>query len=718
MKKRWKEFLTEGNRGLTLVELVCAIAIFSLITAMVGSALVVSAKSYNRGATEVDLQQDAQITENILTNLVIDSDEVMEPTGAGVSNELRVKKDGVEYHVYPVLVPGPNPENLYNLMYSQTDESETSLLAENVKEFEVRRLSDTNVEVKISFEKGGRSFSSSYNITPRNTSVGGAPGGGLTAYIDIPDKVVLEPLEIYDFSGATVHGGSNNSLEWGTVNGNTDPNTHLIGGVLTIGRNEMASAITFTVNTAQRSDGGLPLASRTVTVYIRRVNNVYLTLTHVSGTEYRAGAIYKIEASVAGTNLRDINAEKGGYTYVRDNKCECVSFPQEFCDVHRDALTSYIYFPGTYDDGIFNNAKNEDIKGSYFWVVLAHDIPAGQRIVIGAQSRHAAGETNESGQRYGDVTASVIIENPDIPTPPPGDNESGIKRGTDTMFTTTLDVTQLRDTYGVTPSGKDWGAQHCWFYRIREKDGGAWSEYRVMAEGGSAKKLNAQESKRFLPDRDYELEVIMTIINKDSKTIYWPKDTSLFDAGTGFDGFNKGWSDSAVTPRSEYSSTYDVSRVQVAFRGNPYYGVADGAKSFGSPPDNWIELGGRGEEVIVEYDAFNSIEFGHYQNHFKVYVEKWIGSSSSWVPWESRDGWSLQTGASIRIKNDEGSDQMNWEGKGIYRLGIYIDKDAEFVDINSGEGVFGQGTHRIPVTNDYMLCDPVSKTGYIYVKFP
>lgn len=697
MKKWWKVFLTKRNKGLSLVELVCSIAIFGMVTVMVGGAMVVSANSYNRGATEIDLQQDAQIAANILTNLVIDSDQIMEPSGPDVSNVLKVEKDGIEYSVY--LDSDPVDPEKTNLMYKQSDDSDPALLAEYIDTFDLRLLpGEKNVEVTLGFNKGGRTFTSSYSITPRN-AVAGDGESVSTAYIDIADKVVLEPLETFDFRGAVVHGGTNNNLEWGPINGSTDTtNTRLENGVLKIGKDEKASEISFVVNTAQKSESGLPLASKTVTVYIRRVNKVKLTASLVSGTAYTAGAEYRITANVEGSNLRDINAVNGGYTYVMDDKCESVVFRDALCDL----------------GGIANVvSRQEDVKGSSILIKLTQDMPAGGKISIGGESRHAAGITNKATpMSYAYLTDVVTIEKPSTGVI---SNTNGIRRNDDAFFETNINVTDLRDSYGVYADGtRDGSAQTYWFYRIREKTtGSSWSEFRQMQEGGSAKKLNSDESKRFLPDRSYEMEIIITVINRDSKILYWPKDSSLLADGTGFEGFSQGWSE-GVTSKTEYSTIFDVSKVQLAFKGNETFNIPDGSVSFGSST-NPIKLDTKGQEFIVEMASFNSMNAERYQNNLKVYIEKWDGSS--WQP-SGENGWHVQPGfPQIRITNQTGPNEGDPAGKGLYRLGIYIDKNADFRDIGTG-GIFDQNLVGISSTNDYTLCDPISGAGYIYVLFP
>ncbi|MCM1118752.1 MAG: type II secretion system GspH family protein [bacterium] len=693
MKKWWRELWRRGNKGLTLVELICSIAIFSVATVMVGSAMVVSANSYNRGATEIDLQQDAQIAANILTNIVIDSDEIVSPSGAAETNVLTVKKGGVEYHVDLI---GSE------LIYSQSDETETAVLAENVAEFRLSLLPDgENVQVLLGLARGDREFSSSYTITPRNaTPVGGSSISA--SYIDIANKIVLEPLESYDFSGAVVHGCSNQSLVWGAVTGNSDPNTRLINGVLTIGASETASEIHFTVRTAQLSESGSPMAEADVTVYVRRVNHVTLTASLVNGTAYSAGAQYKITASVAGNNLRDINAINGEYTYVMDDRCESVAFRNALCDLGGVA-------------NVVPGSRHEDTKGSSILIELFQDMPAGGKIVIGGESRHAAGEKNKAQPAsYAYIYDLVTIEKPSsgiIHT------DQGIGRAYAAIFTSSVDVTTLRDNNRTHPDNglQDYSAQPRWFYRIREKGGsGEWSSFKQMTEEGSTKKLNEWESQRFLPDRSYEMEIIIAVVNQDSKILYWPKDESIMSGGTGFETFRKGWTD-GTTPKSDYSSVFDVPKVQMTFSGNAAYGVLDGSVSFGSY-SHPISLNSNGDSLVVELTDtnFTAFKLGTYQNDIITYIEKWNGSS--WVP-SSANGWDVQQGRIITITNRM-QPHNDSSQRGLYRLGVCIKREATFYEMNTND-VFDQSYHTASYpAEDYRLCDPTTGAGYIYVYFP
>ena len=129
MRRCWKR-LMKSHKGFTLVELICTIAIFSIVITGVGTAMVVSARSYQRGNVELDLQQQAQITSNLLTNLIIDSDRVVQADG----NTLIVEKvESGSTIVYQVYLDGSN------IMYITSANTEPHILAENVQDFSVRQ---------------------------------------------------------------------------------------------------------------------------------------------------------------------------------------------------------------------------------------------------------------------------------------------------------------------------------------------------------------------------------------------------------------------------------------------------------------------------------------------------------------------------------------------------------------------------------------------------
>ena len=57
MMMRWWKNRAKNHKGYSLVELICTIAIFSIVIMGVGTAMVVSARNYQNGSVELELQQ-------------------------------------------------------------------------------------------------------------------------------------------------------------------------------------------------------------------------------------------------------------------------------------------------------------------------------------------------------------------------------------------------------------------------------------------------------------------------------------------------------------------------------------------------------------------------------------------------------------------------------------------------------------------------------------
>lgn len=58
-----------GDKGLSLVEVICAVAIFSVIVATVGGVLVFSARSYQKGSTESEISRKPSLRQTELAAL-------------------------------------------------------------------------------------------------------------------------------------------------------------------------------------------------------------------------------------------------------------------------------------------------------------------------------------------------------------------------------------------------------------------------------------------------------------------------------------------------------------------------------------------------------------------------------------------------------------------------------------------------------------------------
>ncbi len=161
IKKMFQKFqkLQEfDNRGLTLVELLCSVAILSIVGMTISSVLIVSADSYNRSNSEIQAQQEAQLVANQIDDLLIDAtadvhyDTSAEPT-------LTIKQGGV---THTVVLKG-------NELYYSNGVDE-QLLASGVRDFGV---DDTEfaergyIKLKMKMDRKFQNYESVFAITAR-----------------------------------------------------------------------------------------------------------------------------------------------------------------------------------------------------------------------------------------------------------------------------------------------------------------------------------------------------------------------------------------------------------------------------------------------------------------------------------------------------------------------------------------------------------------------
>lgn len=380
----------------------------------------------------------------------------------------------------------------------------------------------------------------------------------------------------------------------------------------------------------------------------------------------------------------------------------------------------------------------EGVTKSTITFTLKKALPNGTRIK--ASSLHAMGKndgvkTNKSGKEYDDVYDLLKIDIID-PDDPVDDNEidflDNMQRGQD--FDQFPDMEKEKNSFYAS----NVGGEAKWFWRIREildvkEDGtlvyGPWTEYRRTLEGSMYKKLNAMETRSLLPDKRYQIQMALMKIDKDSRTVYWPYDSSLVAAGsgTGFEGYSKGWSsDKPRTPEEVYSTTYNIGRSCYVFK-------KDGVmyKSYGSV-DNPIVLHD-GDNYQIDLDGY-TVHQGHFQHMSVGRVQKLEDNT-----WKSlgrvvvtEDGGRHIVDTGIFKRDADGNEigefqdkssflfikNIDGNAKGIYRLSFKIHVDDQDVTRWTGPDLW---TPKYETTDDlkgteYLVCGSNGTAGYLYIK--
>lgn len=728
--KKGQNKLNADNKGFTLVELLCTVAILGVISATIGGVLMVSARTYQSGTVESALQQEAQFTANRIAGLIVDATENVRYYYESAGGYTEVKSDaeipnsdtcskqleianGSGTGSYLIIYDNVDSQLNYIEIAADGTASSAQLLAENVTGFkaDVSTFSENrNVGLTLEFTVGNKSYEVDYNITSRNGSTTAvASPSSKWAYVNIdPADIIIEPAETY-IMDVNVQGSSQGFTC--TLSGNSSGDTKAIvyaatnqiyikAGASETGDGNGNMYLTITTN-EKKADGVTPLASRVATFHVRRVYNVNASVTLKANTALMQDAEYVIKAKADGKYLdRKLSAVydnnyvnpyyvKWNYEYTIDG--EAAEFDEYFEIIE----------------------AQEDDKEPYLKLKLKKDMAGKSILTVKATAKHPEGtiegiQTNKSGIKYGTVEKTVVIEQPDddTPTPPtPSYTElSDIKRGQDYHFNDAWEVTNKAN--GV--SANQWN----WFYRIccDENNNGvidadeSWTMYYKTQEGGSAKKYNAQETAVMLPQYGYFLEYIYVGYDSGNKQIKWPYDESLLESGNGFYecSYTKGWSnDKTAMSQDDYTTRYYVPKVKATFKANESLGIAEGAVTAGTKgsPINYT-----GTELIFDFNEV-AIEKAHF--NYGIEVQRLNGDTDEWEEAELSDSVVQQSNDCYRVHNANGV-------FGLYRIGMTLKYNR--VTQLSGDDAFNP-VYTSMDSQIYKLYDWNTETGVIYIYF-
>ena len=438
--------LHSHNQGLSLVELICAMAILGVVTASVGSIMVISAKHYERGVTEVGLQQEAQFAANQIADLVIDTTAEVTYTDAGTAKELSIQK---EDRCYKVTYRSADCKIVLSEYQINADNTLTligeadQLMAENVADFEAIVPADFmesgSLQLCLKFEEGERNFESWYTITARN----GVLEENIveaSATLITESEVTLEPNQTFLLE-ATVIGPANTNVVWGLENNNDTDTLVYQDGVtglwyLKIGRDETSDTMQLQVKTvATGSDNITPLATRYIPVHVRRVNAMTISGAHTSGTEYASGSTYSVTATLDGTSLARVLSVNYDVDYVDP-------YQIEWNYTLTDEAGNEVSNVGDYID------YNESRTGTtpFTDITLKQDLGS-MVLTVTATAMHPAG-TNKSTQSYDSFVETWILDAPEVTIPVDGKSLLGVE-----IIPTSLEAFHPKYASAVTVSG-------------------------------------------------------------------------------------------------------------------------------------------------------------------------------------------------------------------------------------------------------------------------
>lgn len=204
---------------------------------------------------------------------------------------------------------------MHNIRFPDFGDPGWVVLAEHVTKFEVdlTQVEEKRVvQLNLTFVNGKREYTTSNNVTIRNkVAVNDAEIGPLnrSKTISIVPKelsVILEPGETYHFSTPKVTGQNvtDKSVTWSIAPGYSGSSSFVdsANGIIQIAADEPAGSFIVVVKTNAKNDKN-EQAEAPVTVQIKRVTNVGLSIPGNSDNIVEAGSEFTVQASVGGNCL-------------------------------------------------------------------------------------------------------------------------------------------------------------------------------------------------------------------------------------------------------------------------------------------------------------------------------------------------------------------------------------------------------------------------------
>ena len=607
--KMFKKRRKGNNKGFSLIELVCALAILGLSTTAISGAMVVSSQSYQRGTLELDVQKEAQTTTNLLGNLVVDAVNVVHDDTA---NKMTITGKDTTY-VVQLDANG-------TLTYKEGSETPV-VLAEGVSYFKVDDddfATSKNIEIDLAMKRGDKEYRASYNTTARNGQMD--PNALAETRIYIENEVTLEPNQEYEFTALVSSSVDFGGLSWTINSGSaTFASTSDTGARLKL-NNDASGQIAFTVRTNNTktitdpttgADITVPLATETVVVNVRRVSS-FDAKSHavISGVANQAGAVYRVYASVTGDNM----AKKIGTAYDSNY------VSPEYIDF---AIASTTGIPVGQIE-ILSSDVQENCENPYIEFKLKEQLDFNDEIVFTLTSKHSAGATfngcNKTNANYDIIVQDTYsIKNVSAGPYP---NLSGLRRGDNNYYVyCATDIQNEIDAIS--------GNKHAYKYirywkntpgNAPSSDAEGWIP--VDTTGSTALKIEKKWSLLMDPRYEYVFEICLVVCRDhnpdgDYSDLAWPTPT---------------------TDRAKYISSFVMPASQVSFQrvsaSDPAWNDSSFLANLGTKTSPISIQNAVSYDIVVKTERMN---ITNLKDNYIYTVEKYNAGSNSWEAYSSAE---------------------------------------------------------------------------------
>ncbi len=716
MGKR-KDSFKRDNRGMTLVELMCSIAIFACITAVIGSVLVVTAKTYRGGTAEASLQQEAQLAVNVIEGLIIDAGESVNYCYVDASD---VRQDINSNSDIPTgdencdrILEITNSSSMNNkidiiyevsaqrLMYQKTEAGALGtayLLAENITDFDadISNYDAThNIVLNIGMEKDSRKFEAEYNVTSRNDDVKANPYSP-TPSVDLGigiTELVLEPNQVYELPvTVTATMGLSTDFTCTLYKEPTSTSTAVANCAdgkitITIGTEERGNSMNcmyLAVFSAATKADGTPMQHKTIPICIRRVEGLTVDMTQDDPTigKYAAGTEYTVMSNITGTPFLGPRVNELDY--------ECAyTVDWEYDFKIGGTATS----PSTYFSFAEHDATNS--TPAYVNVTLLTEMPANSKLTVKGKAMHPAGE-NKANAWYATIEDTDSLIRPGSP-PVFHPDPSTLLRGDDFMVFDTASLTLNQP-------------QNCeyrifWRYRIDNEDGtyGDWTSYHRTVEGGLEQKINANESYCLLPNKAYEIEMIQGAY--EGTKLKWPADPWLLDSTdgyvTGFEGFTADWDVADETTLASYAIRFKVGATILRYSEDE--AGTSPVDSVGTETSPYVLSGSKNWYFVTPWLHKEKVS-----TYVKYVVEYRANMTDPWTAYGDISSWASKSNKGFTFSN------VNNATDGYYRIGIYLENYP--LKVITGDVLNPVVSSGLPATVNVPLYDFSTGQGVMYFK--